>query len=109
MVRDARGIPIHHVSMSWSLYAHHSVVSVRKADPRGDGRPPRSLAAVRVSLGFLDLVGQPSLDAALTMSRALVLALARGDVDAKAQPPAPPEGATGAALIDPAQTALPGL
>lgn len=108
-MRDARGIPIHHVSMSWSLYAHHSVVSVRKADPRGDGRPPRSLAAVRVPLGFLDLVGQPSLDAALTMSRALVLALARGPENGQAQPPAPPEGATGAALYDPAQQVLPGL
>lgn len=109
LVRDASGVPIHHVTMGWSLYADHALVRVLKSDPRGDGRPPRVLATLRVPVGFHDLVGLPSLDAALALSRALTAALARNDDTARAQPPAPPAGATGAA-VDPLRTdSLPDL
>lgn len=94
---------IHHVSIAVSLYASHSVILVVKADARGGGRPPRVLATVRHPVGFLDLVGLPSLDAALTVARWSVEALARGDDIRRPKAPAPPEGATGAA-VDPLKT-----
>ena len=109
LARDSKGVPVHHVSISLSLYAQHALAVVRKADPRGDGRPPRTLASVRVDVGFLALVGLPSVDAALMIVRAVELALARGPDNGQAQPPAPPEGVTGAA-VDPLRTdKLPGL
>lgn len=109
LVRDARGVAIHHLVMGWSIYSEHSVVHVLKSDPRGDGRPPRHLADVRVPIGFLALVGMPSMDAALTLARALVESLARATDSGLAQPPAPPEGATGAVLKGTVDNPLPGL
>lgn len=109
LARDPRGIPIHHVSMGWSVYASHSLVRILKSDPRGDGRPPRVLATLRVPVGFLALVGLPSMDAALTLSRALTEELARGGDTSRPKAPAPPEGVMGAAVDPLLSDTLPGL
>lgn len=110
LVRDARGVAVHHVAFGVSLYAKHALCLVNKADPRGDGRPPRVLAVVRVALGFQDLVGVTPLDASLMIATAVVRALADGTDSMGGQPPEPPAGATGAALQDPLRTdTLPGL
>lgn len=101
--RGADGVAIHHVHFTVSLYAEHGGVLVSKSDPRGDGRPPRPLASVRIPLGFRDLVGLPSMDASLTIARSIVEALARGTDAPRPEAPAPPEGVTGAAL-DPLRT-----
>jgi hypothetical protein len=97
-----------HMAYAVSLHDRHALVIVTVADPRGDGRPRRMLAGLRIAVGRTDLVGLPPLDVSLKVARAVVEALSAQvpTVDRRRRPE-PPGGLQGRPVIMRGQEQLP--
>lgn len=94
-----------HVGVSITLYPAHLVGRVTLADDRSMGRPGRALATFSAPVGFLTLRGLTARASVMVLLRAALWGITNPSARHwRPEAPAPPEGATGAAV----KPAMPG-